>query len=55
MTEYEHQVTHLMKMSKMPGFRDYLLQRLLELDAQPMFKGIKADLFQRVRDEKEKK
>lgn len=61
MTEYEKQIEHLTDMSKTPGFRDYLvgnsegIGRLDELDKAQGFIGIKADLFRRVREEKEKK
>ena len=55
MTEYEKQIEHLTQMSKTPGFRDHLLHRLDELDKAQGFIGIKADLFRRVREEKEKK
>ena len=60
MTDYEHIAQHYVSLSKDPGFRDYLLGneegigRLDELDKQEMFKGIKADVFQRIRLEKEK-
>ena len=54
MTDYEHIAQHYVSLSKDPGFREQVIYRLDELDKQEMFKGIKADVFQRIRLEKEK-
>lgn len=55
MTDYEFIITHYMSYVGEPGWRGHVLHRLDELDRQDLFKGIKADLFQRVRDAKGRK
>ena len=53
MTEYEKNAQHYVRLAKEPGFRDHVLFRLDELEKEPLFAGIRADVFQRIRLEKE--
>ena len=52
MTEYQKQVDHLAELSKLPGFREHILERLRELENDPGFAGITNEVFDRVRAEK---
>lgn len=52
MTEYQKQVDHLAELSKLPGFREHILERLRELEKEPGFSGITNEVFDRVRAEK---
>lgn len=52
MTEYQRQVDHLTELSKLPGFREHILERLKELEDEPGFAGITQEVFARVRAEK---
>ena len=52
MTEYQIQVNHLAELSKLPGFREHILERLAELENEPGFAGITNEVFDRVRAEK---
>ena len=52
MTEYQKQVDHLAELSKLPGFREHILERLSELENEPGFAGITNEVFDRVRAEK---
>lgn len=48
MSEYEKQVQHLARMCLIEGAKHYAWQRLQELDQEPLFKGIKADVLGRI-------
>lgn len=52
MTEYETQLTHLMNMSRNPGFKDHAWHRAKELDVIPGYVGIKDELVKRMKEEK---
>lgn len=52
MTEYQIQVDNLVELSKLIGFREYVLARLKELENEPGFAGITLEVFARVRAEK---
>lgn len=48
MTEYEKQIEHLTKLCIHEGWKHYAWQRLNELNEQPGFHGIKADVLKRI-------
>jgi hypothetical protein len=53
--EYEKQVQHLARLGPDPAWREYIWQRLNELDQTPMFAGIKDDVIQRIESTKQQK
>lgn len=52
MTEYQKQVDHLSELSKLPGFREHILERRRELENEPGFAGITNEVFDLVQAEK---